>query len=150
MTGWTNTLLRAWENYFFVSPTAYEVHGIEWMRTNMVGTGPFMQSDYQKDVSFTAVRNPNYWRTDAATGKNLPYLDEVQLLYVADEQIRENLMKSGDAEILTSSTKQASRFSATDYNIISRSNGCNMIAPDSKHVSTWRSGLFFLLPRAWR
>jgi peptide/nickel transport system substrate-binding protein len=39
MSAWLNTLLRAWENYFFVSPTAYNVHGIEWMRTNMVGDG---------------------------------------------------------------------------------------------------------------
>ena len=136
MTAWTNTLLRAWENYFFVSPTAYAVHGIEWMRTNMVGTGPFMQTDYQKDVSFTAVRNPNYWRTDAATGKKLPYLDSMQLLYVADETQRENLMKSGGAEILTSSTKQAARFSAADYNIITRAAGVNMLIPDSKHADS--------------
>ncbi len=135
-TAWSNHLIRSWENYFMVSPTAYNVHGVEWMRTNMVGTGPFMQSDYQKDVSFTGVRNPNYWRTDAATGKKLPYLDSVQLLYVADETQRENLMKSGGAEILTSSTKQASRFSATDYNIIARSNGNTMIVPDSKHADS--------------
>jgi len=136
MSSWTNTLLRAWENYFFVSETAYNVHGIEWMRTNMVGTGPFMQSDYQKDVSFTAVRNPNYWRIDAATGKHLPYLDSVQLLYVADETQRENLMKSGGAEILTSSTKQAARFSAADWNIVSRASGVNMLIPDSKHADS--------------
>jgi peptide/nickel transport system substrate-binding protein len=134
-TTWSNHLIRSWENYFMVSPTAFDVHGIEWMRTNMVGTGPFMQSDYQKDVSFTAVKNPNYWKKDAA-GNSLPYLDSVQLLYVVDETQRENLMKSGGAEILTSSTKQASRFSATDFNIITRSGGCTMIVPDSKHADS--------------
>ena len=135
MTSWTNTLLRAWENYFIVSPTAYDKHGIEWMRTNMVGTGPFIQTDYQKDVSFTAIRNPNYWRKDA-DGNQLPYLDKVQLLYVADETQRENLMKSGGAEILTSTTKQASRFDAAQYNIITRSGGYTMLVPDSKNADS--------------
>jgi len=134
-TTWSNHLIRSWENYFIVSPTAYEDNGIEWMRTNMVGTGPFMQQDYQKDVSFTAVKNPNYWRKDA-DGDKLPYLDKVQLLYVADETQRENLMKSGGAEILTSSTKQASRFKDTDFVLITRSGGCTMLAPDSKHADS--------------
>ncbi|MCR4394429.1 MAG: ABC transporter substrate-binding protein, partial [Dehalococcoidales bacterium] len=70
-TSWRNTLLRAWENYFFVSPTAYEKNGIEWMRTHMVGTGPFMQTDYKRDVSMTAVRFKDYW------DKGKPYLDGV-------------------------------------------------------------------------
>jgi ABC-type transport system substrate-binding protein len=135
MPAFINTAVRAWENYFFVSPTAYEKNGIEWMRTHMVGTGPFMQTDYQKDVSFTAERNPNYWRKDA-DGKSLPYLDKVQLLYVADETQRENLMKSGGADILTSSTKQASHFTEGTWNIITRANGYNMLVPDNKNADS--------------
>ena len=130
-----NTGLRSWENYFMVSPTAYTKNGIEWMRTHMVGTGAFMQTDYQKDVSFTAVRNPNYWQKDA-DGKQLPYLDKVQLLYVADETTRETLMKSGGAEVLNSSTKQASRFTGTDFTILTRSGGPTILAPDSKNAGS--------------
>jgi peptide/nickel transport system substrate-binding protein len=127
-----NTGIRSWENYFFVSPTANQTHGIEWMRTHMVGTGPFMQTDYQKDVSMTAVRNPNYWQKDDQ-GNQLPYLDKVQLLYVADETTRETLMKSGGAEMLNSSTKQASRFQGSNLTILARSGGPTMLAPDSKN-----------------
>jgi peptide/nickel transport system substrate-binding protein len=134
-TSWSNHLIRSWENYFFVSPTAYQVHGVEWLRTNMVGTGPFIQTDFQKDVSFTALRNPEYWQSDT-DGNRLPYLDKVQLLYVADETQRENLMKSGGAEILTSSTKQASRFDSTEWNIITRSAGPTMLVPDSKNADS--------------
>jgi peptide/nickel transport system substrate-binding protein len=132
---WKNTSLRSWENYFMVSPTAYEKNGIEWMRTHMVGTGAFMQTDYQKDVSFTAVRNPNYWQKDA-DGKLLPYLDKVQLLYVADETTRENLMKSGGAEMLNSTTKQASRFKDLPFTVLTRSGGPTMLAPDSKNAES--------------
>jgi ABC-type transport system substrate-binding protein len=132
---WKNTGLRSWENYFMVSPTANQTHGIEWMRTHMVGTGPFMQTDYQKDVSFTAVRNPNYWQKDAQ-GNQLPYLDKVQLLYVADETTRETLMKSGGGEMLNSTTKQASRFQGTDFTLLARSGGPTMLAPDSKNAES--------------
>jgi peptide/nickel transport system substrate-binding protein len=88
-TVYLNTLTRSWENYFFVSPTAYTKNGIEWVRTHMVGTGAFTQTDFQRDVSTTLVKNPVYWQQ----GK--PYLDKVQVLYVVDQLTREALMKSG-------------------------------------------------------
>jgi peptide/nickel transport system substrate-binding protein len=129
---WKNTALRSWENYFMVSEKAYETNGIEWMRYHMVGTGPFVQVDFQKDVSLTTIRNPNYWQKDA-DGNKLPYLDGVTLLYVADELQRENLMKSGGAEVLNSTTKQASHFDPATFNIQTRNGGPTMLAPDSKN-----------------
>ena len=65
-----------------VSQAAFTKNGIDWMRTNMVGTGAFSQSSYQRDVITKTLRNPNYW--DA--GK--PYLNEVHYLYVSDEMTR--------------------------------------------------------------
>ena len=137
---WRNTNVRSWENYFMVSPTAYTKNGIEYMRTHMVGTGPFMQTDYQKDVSMTAVKFPNYWQRDDQ-GNVLPYLDKVQLLYVADETTRETLMKTGGAEVLNSTTKQAGRFDQTRYNVITRPGGPTMLAPDSGNAASPYSSL---------
>ncbi len=134
-TTWRNTSLRSWENYFMVSPTAFKEKGIEWVRNNMVGTGPFMQTSYQKDVSLTAVRNPNYWQKDAE-GKALPYLDKIELLYVADETTREALWKKGDAEMLVSSTKQAVRLQSPDWTILTRSGGPTILAPDSNNAAS--------------
>jgi peptide/nickel transport system substrate-binding protein len=140
LTTWRNTIMRSWENYFMASPAAFEKEGIEWLRTHIVGTGPFMQTDYQKDVSFTAVRNPNYWQKDEQ-GNKLPYLDGVQLLYVADELTREALIKSGGAEMLNSNTKQASRFQGLGFTMITRSGGPTMLAPDSKNAESPFSNL---------
>jgi peptide/nickel transport system substrate-binding protein len=79
-TEYRNTLLRSMGDAFFmVSPTAFQKNGIDWMRWNMVGTGPFVQKDFQRDVLTKVTRNTNYWDP----GK--PSLDEVQYLYVADE-----------------------------------------------------------------
>jgi ABC-type transport system substrate-binding protein len=79
---------------YIVSPPALEKNGIEWMRWNMVGTGPFKQQDFQRDVSLTTVRYDNYW----SSGK--PYVDKIQYVYVADELTRTALYKSGGADIL--------------------------------------------------
>ena len=47
--------------------------GIEWARTHLVGTGPFILKEFKPDVSMTWVKNPNYWR------KGKPYLDGIEV-----------------------------------------------------------------------
>jgi peptide/nickel transport system substrate-binding protein len=127
-----NTLTRAWENYFFVSPAAYTKNGIEWVRTHMVGTAGFMQTDFQRDVSTTFVKNNNYWQQ----GK--PYPDKVVLTYVVDELTREALMKSGGGDVLYATLKQISRFATPDFTTISRAAGPTILAPDSRNAdSPW-------------
>jgi ABC-type transport system substrate-binding protein len=125
--------ITAWEYYFIVSPTAYAKNGIEYMRTHMIGTGPFKQTDYQRDVAVTTARNENYWDT----GK--PYLNGVNVLYVADEMTREALMKSGGAETLEATPKLAQRFQNNpDFNVLSRLAGPYSLVPDSLNAdSPW-------------
>lgn len=127
-----NTLTRAWENYFFVSPTSYTKNGIDYTRTHMVGTAAFSQTDFQRDVSTTLVKNQNYWQ------QGRPYIDKVQLLYVADQLTREALMRSGGAEMLNAIPQQVANFPTTDYKIISRPVAPSMLAPDSANKdSPW-------------
>lgn len=52
------------------------------LRTVAIGTGPFILKDVQKGVSYTSVRNPNYWEA------NRPYLDGMNLLVVPDGSSR--------------------------------------------------------------
>jgi ABC-type transport system substrate-binding protein len=127
-----NTATRSWENYFMVSPTAYTKNGIEWMRTHTAGTNAFVQTDFQRDVSATFVKNPNYWQQ----GK--PYLDGVQLLYVVDNLTREALMKSNGGDVLYATVQQLSHFPTSDYNVINRNAGAYVMFPDSKNAdSPW-------------
>jgi len=87
LTEWRNSLLPAFaaNMAYMASPTAFEKNGIDWMRVNIVGTGPFKQTDFKRDVSVTFVKNENYYET----GK--PYLNGVQYLFVADELTRSAL-----------------------------------------------------------
>jgi len=48
-----------------------------------VGTGPFMLKSYAAEDRAILVKNPAYWGKDAQ-GKQLPYLDEVDVIYSPD------------------------------------------------------------------
>ena len=48
------------------------------LREHVIGTGPFQMTGYQAQVSYSFKRHPRYFR------KGLPYLDEVELLRIAD------------------------------------------------------------------
>jgi len=99
---WENTLLMAFVDSspsYMVSPTAYEKNGKDWMVANPVGTGPFKFVSFQKDVSFICVKNPDYWQKDEQ-GRQLPYLDGVNIMYVADEMTQKALIQAGEGDVL--------------------------------------------------
>ncbi len=117
-----------------ISPTAFQTNGIDWIRTHMVGTGPFVQTDYQRDVSLTTKRYNDYWDT----GK--PYLNGVQYLFVTDPLTSLALFKSGGAEVidLAGNGRNANDLKAAGYNIISQQTGTDILVPDSMNAdSPW-------------
>jgi peptide/nickel transport system substrate-binding protein len=96
LSQWTNTILTGLASYptYMVSPTAFQKNGADWMRNNPVGTGPFKFVNFQRDVVYKTVKNPDYW----VTGK--PYLDGVELLYVADPLTQRAILLSGGTDVL--------------------------------------------------
>jgi peptide/nickel transport system substrate-binding protein len=130
---WQNTYSRdlSEPTCFMISPTAYQKNGIAWMRGNMVGTGPFMQSSYQQDVTFKAVRNPNYWDPPK------PYLNEVDEIYVGDMMTREALFYSGGADVLYETDgKIIHDLALKNYPIISTTTGPFVMVPDSGNATS--------------
>ena len=70
--------------YTFVVPKeAVEKYGKDF-RVNPVGTGPFQFKSWDEGNSLIMVKNKNYWRKDE-NGKSLPYLDAVQVSFIADK-----------------------------------------------------------------
>jgi len=118
---------------FMVSPTAFEKNGIEWMRWNMVGTGPFKQVNFERDASLALTRWENYWQS----GK--PYLDGVKLIYITDEMTAIATMQSGAADVLMgASAKQAYDLNSAGFKVISRVEGTTALIPDSANPdSPW-------------
>ena len=66
--------------------------GIEWARTHLVGTGPFMLKKFKPDVSMTWVKNPNYWR------KGRPYLDGIEFQFIGDPVTARFAFEAGQAD----------------------------------------------------
>lgn len=59
----------------------------------MMGTGPFMLSAFEKGVQYSFVRNPNYWEE----GK--PYLDGFVLVFIENATTRVNALKNGEVDL---------------------------------------------------
>jgi peptide/nickel transport system substrate-binding protein len=74
---------------------------------NSVGSGPFMLTDFVSNSSAQFIKNPNYWRTDPVgpgKGNQLPYVDKVKLLIIADTSTLHSAMRTGKLDILAMQT----------------------------------------------
>jgi peptide/nickel transport system substrate-binding protein len=81
-----------------------------------VGTGPFVYSQWQVGSSFSATRNPHYWRG------GLPYLDQITFKPIPDTSQREATLKTGGADlIVTLDPTTAERFATSGYRVIDSS-----------------------------
>lgn len=75
-----------------VSKAAYERLGARQFAEHPVAAGPFMLKRWVKGQRIELVRNPHYWR------QGLPYLDGVTIQYVPDDNTRNLLLTSGQAD----------------------------------------------------
>ncbi len=65
--------------------------------THPVGTGPFVFDHWTADQELVLKRNPNYWQIDEA-GNQLPFLDEIRLIFIKDERQQINEFSQGKLE----------------------------------------------------
>ncbi len=92
-----------------------------------IGTGPFKVKEFQPGVRSIAVRNDNYWKP------NRPYLDEIEMVGIADASARVNGLLAGQLDlvvavsprsldrVLSSGTHSIFETKATSYtNLIMR------------------------------
>ena len=64
----------------------------------IIGTGPFKIERYQPGEQLILRRNPDYWLRDAA-GNSLPYLDRINIKYVADYDAELELFRAGEVDV---------------------------------------------------
>ena len=91
---YTNTLLTTLSGTYVISKAAYDKNGEEWMKLNAVGTGPFMMTKFDPNVSCKGVKNKDYWQT----GK--PYVDAVEFYKVNDAMTRSSSLQAGEMDII--------------------------------------------------
>jgi peptide/nickel transport system substrate-binding protein len=69
---------------------------------NMIGTGPFMKTEWVPNQKFVAEKNPDYWATDGA-GEQLPYLDSIEFRPIVEVEQRRNALESGEINAMHTS-----------------------------------------------
>lgn len=92
---WNNQVMRCLVDAPMFSKEATEKNGVEWAKANFVGTGPFVVKEFNRDQNLVWVRNPDYWGKD----QGLPYLDEVEFIYLSDMNTAKAAMEAKEADV---------------------------------------------------
>lgn len=71
---------------------AFTEKGAEWMRTNVVGTGPFEMEEWTAQKGAFLVAVPDHWR-------KTPFVERVRILEVPEPATRRSMLESGEAQI---------------------------------------------------
>jgi peptide/nickel transport system substrate-binding protein len=79
----------------------------------LVGLGPFVLQEYRAGERLVFVRNPRYWRKDAA-GTQLPYLDRLTIEITPDQNTELLRVQSGQADLTQSEIRP------DDYAVLKR------------------------------
>ena len=69
--------------------------------TEIAGLGPFVLAEHLSGRRLVFVRNPRYWRKDAA-GTQLPYLDKLTVLTVPDQNTEALRLQTGELDLMGS------------------------------------------------
>jgi peptide/nickel transport system substrate-binding protein len=67
----------------------------------IAGLGPFVLAEHVSGQRLVFLRNPRYWRRDAA-GTQLPYLDKLTVLTVPDQNTEALRMQTGEIDLMGS------------------------------------------------
>lgn len=102
LNNWNNLVLRCILDAPMLSQEAFEKNGLEWARVNFVGTGPFKLKTFNRDQNMIWEKNPDYWGKD----QGLPYLDEVEFMYLSDMNTAKAAMEAKEADSWTGADSQ--------------------------------------------
>jgi len=80
--------------------------------SEIAGLGPFRLKQYVPGQRIVLERNPYYWKSDRDNHR-LPYLDELEFLFVGTEDAQVMRFEAGETDLIN-------RLSSENYNLLSR------------------------------
>ena len=94
------TIISGWF-LLIMPPEVIEQHGDVQDWRNLVGTGPYMLTDWVKGSSMTYTKNPDYWGYDEKYPQNrLPYIDELRRVFMPEQATFLAALRSGKHDII--------------------------------------------------
>jgi peptide/nickel transport system substrate-binding protein len=73
--------------------------GLSTPLTDIVGLGPFVLAEYVSGQRLVLTRNPRFWLKDSG-GRQLPYLDRIEIQFSADQNADVLRLQSGDLDLM--------------------------------------------------
>jgi peptide/nickel transport system substrate-binding protein len=117
-----------------ISPTAFNKNGLEWARSNPVGTGPFKLESFERGSKLRYTRWDGYWKP------GLPLLDGYEFVFIRDSMTQQTAMVAkGEQRIdvlASTSGEQATTLKAQGLTVLSMPVGPVSLIPDSKNVDS--------------
>lgn len=83
---------------FIYPKEAEDTYGID-MRIKAVGTGPFVLSNVEENISIILNKNENYWRKDEF-GNQLPFLEAVSIQFINNKKTELFEFKKGNLDMI--------------------------------------------------
>ncbi len=103
-----STFLMMSEQVHYSAPEVADVYGDLKDWRNVIGTGPWMLTDYVSATQMTFKKNPDYWKHDPIHPENqLPYLDGLKCLFITDASTRLAAFRTGKLDTLGVSVDDA-------------------------------------------
>ena len=88
-------------NAWILPPEVIEQYGDMSDWKNVVGTGPFILTDYVEGASITRTNNPDYWGFDPKYPENrLPYVDVLKALWMKEPATRLAALRTGKIDLI--------------------------------------------------
>jgi len=92
-------VITDWYSMVIYPPEVIKEHGNMQDWKNLVGTGPFILTDYVEGSSLSYVKNPDYWGYDEKYPKNrLPYIDELKWRIMPEEATFLAALRAGQVD----------------------------------------------------
>jgi peptide/nickel transport system substrate-binding protein len=110
---------------FIVSPTVL-AQGLAYTIEHPTGTGPFLYDTFEKDVTLTFNKNPNYWQE----GK--PYLDRIEMITVKEILTAKAKMEAGEGDMYVLQQGETLKYLGDKgFNIDAQYGGTNFLIFDT-------------------
>jgi peptide/nickel transport system substrate-binding protein len=136
MSQYSSALLYDLAHYagLIVSPASIQKNGADWAMNNVVGTGPFKLSNFKRDVSITYEKYADYW------DKGKPYLDGVQIDFVADQMVASASLMAGQADMYrgtsAANAKMSFDLAAKGFRVDTAPGSATVLYGDSKNANS--------------
>jgi peptide/nickel transport system substrate-binding protein len=92
-------------------------NGTRDFATEHIGSGAFIIDSYLPEDRMILKRNPNYWRKDAK-GNQLPYLDGIQYIFLAEASAQVEALRGGQVDYLLYLPSEYVKTVAADPNLV--------------------------------